>query len=335
VEWAECPKCKLFLIFMIPTFSLGKAEEKRLNEEYELFIVGGGPAGLSAGIYAIRAGLDAVIVEKTLAGGLVSEDPLIENYLGFESIEGEKLSKNFRNHALKYINIISNVEVLDIKKIDDRFFISLSTGQTVKSKAVIMATGTTHKKLGIKGEEEYLGKGVSYCVTCDAYFFKNKKVAVIGGGNSGAIAALYLKSVNVEPTVLEFMPKYMCEKAYQDQLKNNKINYIMNAQVMEIYGNGEKVIGLKYRDRSSNKEYDLKVDGVFIYVGLIPQTQSIKSLGINLDSRGYIITDKKCRTNVKNFYGAGDVTGDSGQIIISAGQGAVAALSAYEDLRLK
>jgi len=336
VAWAECPKCKFFLmIFMIPSFSLGKAEEKKLKEEYELVIIGGGPAGLSAGIYAIRAGLDAVIVEKNIAGGLVSEDPLIENYLGFESIEGEKLSKNFRDHALKYVEIISNLELNDLRMASEKFLLTFSNGQTIKAKAVIMATGTTHKKLGIKGEDEYLGKGVSYCVTCDAYFFRNKKVAVIGGGNSGAIAALYLKSVNVTPTIVEYMPKYMCEKAYQDQIRKNDIKYIMNAQVLEIFGDGEKVKGLKYKDRSTGKEQTLDIDGVFIYVGLIPQSQSVKSIGLNMDARGYILTDKKCRTNIKNFYAAGDITGDSGQIIISAGQGAVAALSAYEDLRLK
>jgi len=131
------------------------------------------------------------------------------------------------------------------------------------------------------------------------------------------------------------MPKYMCEKAYQDQIRKNNIQYIMNAQVLEIYGDGEKVKGIRYRDRSTGSEQKLELEGVFIYVGLIPQSQSVKSIGLNMDSRGYIITDKKCRTNVKNFYAAGDVTGDSGQIIISAGQGAVAALSAYEDLRLK
>jgi Thioredoxin reductase len=130
------------MIFMIPSFSLGKAEEKKLKEEYELVIIGGGPAGLSAGIYAIRAGLDAVIVEKNIAGGLVSEDPLIENYLGFESIEGEKLSKNFRDHALKYVEIISNLELTDLRMASEKFLLTFSNGQTIKAKAVIMATGT-------------------------------------------------------------------------------------------------------------------------------------------------------------------------------------------------
>ncbi|MGC8709433.1 MAG: NAD(P)/FAD-dependent oxidoreductase [Thermoplasmata archaeon] len=320
---------------MIPSFSLGKGEESGLKDSYELVIVGAGPAGLSAGIYAIRSGLEAVIIDKGLPGGLVVEDPLIENYLGFESIEGEKLAKIFRDHASKYLKIFSNIEVLDVKKVDDTFFISLSSGRVIKSRAVIFSTGTTHKKLNVKGEDEYLGKGVSYCVTCDAYFFKGKKVAVIGGGNSGAIASLYLKDVGVTPTIVEFMPRYMCEKAYQDQIKKKNIEYIMNAQVLEIGGDGSKVKFIRYRDRSTGEERELQVDGVFIYVGLLPQTQSLKSLGLNMDPRGYIITDKKCRTNIKNFYAAGDVTGDSGQIIISAGQGAVAALSAYEDLRLK
>ncbi|MEM3334489.1 MAG: FAD-dependent oxidoreductase, partial [Thermoplasmata archaeon] len=274
-------------------------------------------------------------IEKGVAGGLVTEDPLIENYLGFESIEGEKLAKYFRDHAGKYLKIFSNIEVLEIKKDSEQFSIRLNNGKIVKSKAIIFSTGTTHKKLNVKGEDEYLGKGVSYCVTCDAYFFKGKKVAVIGGGNSGAVAALYLKSVGVTPIIIEFMPKYMCEKAYQDQLKKNNIEYLINSQVLEIGGDGKKVEFVRLKDRSSGKEEIIKVDGVFIYVGLLPQTQSIKYLGVNMDQKGYIITDKRCRTNIKNFYAAGDVTGDSGQIIISAGQGALAALSAYEDLRLK
>lgn len=320
---------------MIPSFSIGKGEESGLKDFYELVVVGAGPAGLSAGIYAVRSGLETVIIDRGLAGGLVAEDPLIENYLGFESVEGERLAKIFRDHASKYLKIFSNMEVMDIKKENDTFFISLSSGKVVRSRAVILSTGTTHKKLNVKGEDEYLGKGVSYCVTCDAYFFKGKKVAVVGGGNSGAVASLYLTSVGVTPTIVEYMPKYMCEKAYQDQIKKNGIEYIMNAQVLEIGGDGKKVKFLRYRDRGTGEEKFLDVDGVFIYVGLIPQTGSIRSLGVNMDPRGYVITDKKCRTNVKNFYAAGDVTGDSGQIIISAGQGAVAALSAYEDLRLK
>ncbi len=320
---------------MFPSFSISKGSAPTLKDEYEVVIIGAGPAGLSAGIYAVRAGLDAVIIEKNVSGGLVTEDPLIENYLGFESIQGEKLAKLFSEHASKYLKIFTGIEVLDINKENERFNISLSNGQIIKSKAIIFATGTTHKKLNVKGEEEYLGKGVSYCVTCDAYFFRNKKVAVIGGGNSGAIAAIYLKSVNVEPTIVEFMPRYMCESAYQKQLKELNIPYIMNAQVLEIFGDGSKVKGIRYKDRSTNEEKELNLDGVFIYVGLLPQSSSAKRLGVNMDSKGYIITDKKGRTNVKYVYAAGDITGDSGQIIISAGQGALAALSAYEDLRLK
>ncbi len=320
---------------MFPSFSISQGSVQTLKDEYEVVIVGAGPAGLSAGIYAVRAGLEAVVIEKNVSGGLVTEDPLIENYLGFESIQGEKLAKAFSEHANKYVKIFTGIEVLDIEKNNEKFSISLSNGQKIKSKAIIFATGTTHKKLNVKGEEEYLGKGVSYCVTCDAYFFKNKKVAVIGGGNSGAIAAVYLKSVGVDPVIIEFMPRYMCENAYQRQLKELNISYIMNAEVLEIFGDGSKVKGIRYRDRVSNTEKAIDLDGVFIYVGLNPQSSAAKRIGINLDSKGYIITDKKGRTNIKYIYAAGDITGDSGQIIISAGQGALAALSAYEDLRLK
>ncbi|MGC9166267.1 MAG: NAD(P)/FAD-dependent oxidoreductase [Thermoplasmata archaeon] len=319
---------------MIPQISLTAEESNNLEEHYELVIIGGGPAGLSAGIYAKRSGLNAVIIDKNLAGGLVSEDPLIENYLGFRSISGEELASYFRKHASDYLDIFNGIEVKDVK-IDKKIFLYLSNDQTVTADSMIIATGTTHKKLGVKGEEEYYGKGVSYCVTCDAYLFKNKKVAVIGGGNSGAIAALYLKDVGVEPTIIEYMPRYMCEKAYVDQIKEKNIEYIMNAQVLEIKGSSGKVSSVYFKDRSTNEEKEIKVDGVFIYVGLIPQTYFLKNTNINMDQKGYVIVDKKMRTNIKYVYAAGDVTGESGQIIISAGQGAVAALSAYEDLRIK
>ncbi|MGC8585610.1 MAG: NAD(P)/FAD-dependent oxidoreductase [Thermoplasmata archaeon] len=319
---------------MIPQFSLTTSENDNLEDNYEMVIIGGGPAGLSAGIYAKRAGLNAVILDKNMAGGLVSEDPLIENYLGFRSISGEELATDFRKHAGEYLDTFNGIEVSDVK-IDKKITLYLTDGRTINSDSIIIATGTTHKKLGIKGEDEYFGKGVSYCVTCDAYLFKNKKVAVIGGGNSGAIAALYLKNVGVEPVIIEFMPRYMCEKAYVDQIKEKNIQYIMNAQVLEIKGVSGKVSSINYKDRATNEEKEINLDGVFIYVGLIPQTSFLKNTGINMDSRGYIIVDKKMRTNIKYVYAAGDVTGESGQIIISAGQGAVAALSAYEDLRLK
>ncbi len=312
--------------FVIPT---GARESK----EVDLVIIGGGPAGLSAGIYATRAGLSAIIVDKGNAGGLAEEAPFVENYLGFKGTKGEELAVKFKEHAMDYLEISERNQVKDIVPEDGKFRVKAEKGEYL-AKAIIFATGTTHKTLGIPGEKELFGKGVSYCVTCDGYFFRGKKVAVIGGGNSGAIAAIYLKDIGVEPVVLEYMPRYMCEKAYQEIIKERGIPYYTNVQVTAIEGDG-KVERVVYKDRETGEEKSLEVDGVFIYVGLIPISELAKKLGVETDERGYIKVDLKMRTNVPRIYAAGDVTGYAGQIIIAAGQGAMAALSAYEDIMLQ
>ncbi len=312
--------------FVLPTTS---SETK----EVDVAIIGAGPAGLSAGIYAKRAGLNAVVIDKGNAGGLAEEAPFVENYLGYKGIKGEELAKIFKAHASEYIEISERNEVREITKEDEVFIISTERGK-YKAKAIIFATGTTHKTLGIPGEREFFGKGVSYCVTCDGYFFRGKKVAVIGGGNSGAIAAIYLKDIGVEPIIFEFMPKYMCEAAYKEIISQRGIPYLTNVQVLRIEGD-TKVREIVYRDRSTGEEKRESVDGVFIYVGLVPMSQLAKKLGVETDSRGYIKVDLTMRTNIKRIYAAGDVTGTAGQIIIAAGQGAKAALSAYEDIMLQ
>ncbi len=312
--------------FVLPSAS-------RESREVDVVIIGAGPAGLSAGIYAIRAGLSAIIVDKGNAGGLAEEAPFVENYLGFEGIKGEELAKLFKEHAMKYVEISERNEVRDIVREGDRFLVKAEKGE-YRAKAIIFATGTTHRKLNVPGENELFGKGVSYCVTCDGYFFRGKKVAVIGGGNSGAIAAIYLKDIGVEPVVIEYMPRYMCEKAYVDIINEKGIEYITNAMVTEIKGS-DKVEAVVYKDRDTGETKEIKVDGVFIYVGLIPMSDLAKKIGVETDKRGYIKVSPKMRTNVPMVYAAGDVTGVAGQIIIAAGQGAMAALTAYEDLMLR
>ncbi len=309
--------------FVLPSAS-------RESKDVDVAIIGAGPAGLSAGIYAVRAGLKAIIIDKGNAGGLAEEAPFVENYLGFEGIKGEDLAKRFKEHAMKYVEISERNEVKEIIRDNGIFVIKAEKGE-YRAKAIIFATGTTHKKLNVPGENEFYGKGVSYCVTCDGYFFRGKKVAVIGGGNSGAIAAIYLKDIGVDPVVLEFMPKYMCEKAYVDIIKEKGIEYITNAMVTEIAGK-DKVEKVIYKDRNTGETKEISVDGVFIYIGLIPISDLAKKLGVETDNRGYIKVSSKMRTNVPMVYAAGDVTGIAGQIIIAAGQGAMAALTAYEDL---
>jgi thioredoxin reductase (NADPH) len=317
----------------IPGFGSFSLREAHIEEHYDVAIIGAGPGGLSAAIYSKRAGLNPIVLDKNLTGGLVIENPLVENYLSYKHIEGDKLAELMKTHAKEYATILDNVEIQDITKKDNDFEIKLSD-KLIKASAIILATGTTHRKLGVAGEEKYFGKGVSYCVTCDAYFFKGKNVAVIGGANSGAIASLYLKNVGVTPVIFEYMPRKMCEYSYVQKLEEEKIAYNLNVQLTEIIGDGLKVKKIRYIDRSSNAETVQDFDGVFIYVGLYPQNEIAKKLGVNLDNKGYVIIDKKQRTNIPKIYAAGDITGNSGQIIISAGQGALAALSAYEDLKL-
>jgi thioredoxin reductase (NADPH) len=317
----------------IPGFGSFSVRESKVEEHYDVAIIGAGPAGLSAAIYSKRAGLTPIVLDKYLTGGLVIENPLVENYLSHKLIKGEELATLMKSHAKEYATILENVEIMDIKKNNDSFEIKTHEN-TIKVAAVILATGTTHRKLNVEGEDKYLGKGVSYCVTCDAYFFRGKNVAVIGGANSGAVAALYLKNVGANPVIFEYMPRKMCEYSYIQKLEEEKIEYNLNVQIKEIMGDGSKLNKIRYVDRATNAETVRDFDGVFIYVGLLPQNEIAKKLGVDLDSKGYIITDKRQRTSKSKIYAAGDITGNSGQIIISAGQGALAALSAYEDIKI-
>jgi len=308
-----------------------KKEKEKL--EYELVIIGAGPAGLSAGIYATRSGLKGIVVEKNVVGGLAAEAPFIENYPGIKGIKGEELAKMMKEHAQEYLPVEEMNPVHEITKENDKFIIKTEKAEYV-SDAIIFATGTTHKHLGVPGEKEFYGRGLSYCVTCDGYFFKDQDVIIIGGGNSGAIAGIFMKNIDRNVTIIEFMPRYMCENAYVKKINELGINYIMNAQVTEIFGD-EKVKGIRYKDRVTGEAKELLANGVFIYVGLKPQSELAKSLGVDLNERGYIKVDNTMRTNIPRLYAAGDVTGGIAQVVVAASQGVIAALSAYEDLKLK
>ncbi len=310
--------------------SMGEAKEKR---SVDVAIVGAGPAGLTAAIYAKRSGLLPIVIDKNVVGGLAAEAPYIENYPPFKGIKGEELMQKMKDHAKEYTEILDMNPIKKITQDKGLFLLDTEKGE-IESRGIIFATGTTHKHLNVKGEKEFYGKGISYCSTCDAYFFKNKKVVVVGGGNSGAITALYLKDLNADVTVLEFMPRWMCEDAYRERIEKSGIEYIMNAQVVEFFGD-DKLKGVKYIDRESGKEHVIETEGVFIYVGLLPQSELAKSLNVELSDRGYIKVDEFQRTNVPRIYAAGDVTGKVAQVIVAAAQGAQAALSAYEDIKLK
>ncbi len=299
-------------------------------EEYDTVIIGAGPAGLNAAIYATRAGLNAIVLDGKTAGGLVAESPAIENYLGFTSIEGMKLSAKFKTHALQYTRVNEIEPVTDIKRENGDFTVKTER-EEYRAKTIILATGSEHRHLNIPGEAEFSGRGVSYCSTCDGFFFRNKKTLVIGGGNTAVGDAIYLKGIGCDVTLIHRRNALRAEKALQDKLFSLGIPVIWDSELTEIYGEG-KVNGAKLRNRKTGEISDIEAEGIFISIGEDPNNQLAKALGVKLADDGYVIIDRFSRTNVPGVYAAGDLTGGVKQIITAAAEGAAAALSAYEDI---
>jgi len=293
-------------------------------------IIGFGPAGMSAAIYAKRYGFRVLAFEHGVSGGNAALSPLIENYLGFPAISGSELAGKMEEHAMKYVDKLINARVEHVKKIDGGFELTTHEGKnTVRS--IILATGTKHRKLNVKGETEFTGKGVSYCATCDGFFFKNKRVAVIGGGNTAAVEALYLRDLGAEVYLVHRRNALRAEEVYYRRLLEKGVKILWNSVVAEIYGT-KKVEGLKIKSTTDGSISDVKIDGVFVAIGDDPQNEIANEIGVALTENGYVIVDASCRTNVRFVYAAGDITGVFNQIIVAASQGAIAARSAYEDM---
>jgi len=293
---------------------------------YDVVIIGGGPAGLTAGIYAKRAMLNAVLLEKMGVGGQIIVTDLVENFPGFQEISGAELAGKFEQHARKFG--LETKSMLEVNRIEDRGnlkIVKTSEGD-FESKTVIITTGTTPKKLGAKGELELIGRGVSYCATCDGFFFRDKTVVVVGGGDSAITEAIFLTKMAKEVIVVHRRDKLRAEKINQEHaFANKKISFVWDSVVEEVIGKQvvEKVIvkNVKTGDIS-----DIKTDGVFIYVGLIPNTDFAD---VKKDEWGFIITNDKRETSVKGIFAAGDcrVT-PLRQIATAVGDGAIAAVSA-------
>ena len=299
--------------------------------EYELAIIGAGPAGYTAGIYAVRSGIKIVIFDKSFGGGLANVSPKIENYPGFESISGMDLMEKMKQHAIKYTDIHFNDQVNKIEKLKDKFKI-LTDKKAYEVKAIILCTGTDYRKLNISGEKELTGKGVSYCATCDGFFFKGKKVAVVGGGNTALIESIFLKQIGCEEVyVIHRRDQLRAEDAYKNEAVKKGVKIIYNTHVELIKGD-QHVKFLELNNVKSGEKSKLEVDGVFISIGEQPQNRFAKELGVKLDERGFIIVDKKQRTNIKGVYAAGDITGGLRQVVTACAEGAIAALSSTESL---
>lgn len=319
-------------------FSIAKKEEEKIEPEQDVIIIGGGPAGLTAGIYAGRARLKTLLIEESLLGGLAALTAVIENYPGFpEGITGEELSRRLEEQAKKFGTKILEASLLKLT-LDGNWKIVETTKGTFKAPAVIICTGTKPKKLGVPGEREFLGKGVSYCAVCDGAFFIGKKVAVVGGGDAAVEEAIYLTRFAEEVTIIHRRDTLRAEKITQEKaFKNPKIKFLWSHIVKAIEGE-KKVERLILEDLKTQEEKVFPIDGVFIYIGLSPQTELFSSL-LKLDPNGFIITDENMQTSVPGIFTAGDIrVKNLRQIVTALADGAIAATSAgkyLEEIKFK
>jgi thioredoxin reductase (NADPH) len=296
--------------------------------ETDLLIVGGGPAGLTAGIYAARSGLKTVVVEKGVLGGQVATTPVVENYPGLKQIGGKTLVDIMVTHALEYVQIFPGEGVVEITP-NDPINVQ-TTRRKFKTKAVLMATGATYRNLGVTGESRLSGHGVSYCSTCDGPLFKGKKAIIVGGGNSAVTEALHLHHIGVDITLVHRRDNLRAQDALVKNLIQNNIPILFNTEVKEIRGKHNVEEVLLYNNHTG-ESYSRSVNGVFIAIGYDPAVDLARKIGIELTDEGFIKHDNY-RTNIPGIYTAGDVSGGYKQIVTAAGHGAEAALAIFEDL---
>lgn len=302
---------------------------------FDVLVIGGGPAAATAGIYAARKGLKTGILADEF-GGQVNETLAIENIPGFKYTEGPDFMVQMKDQVSSLgVDIMTGALANDIKRLENEKVveISLDNDITLRAKTVILATGARWRLIGIPGEVEFRNKGVAYCTHCDGPLFKDKPVAVIGGGNSGVEAAIDLAAMASKVTVLEFLPELKADKILQDKLRSlENVEIITNAQTTGLYGDG-KVENLEFTDRVSGEEKNIDIDGCFIQVGLVPNTEWLKESDLDLNKFGEIPTNKDGSTNIEGVFAAGDATETAfKQIVIAAGTGATAALGAFNYL---
>jgi alkyl hydroperoxide reductase subunit F len=298
---------------------------------FDVAVIGGGPAGASAAIYSARKGLKTVMIAERL-GGQLQETKGIENLISVVYTEGPKLSANFEEHMRAYpIQILEHRRVRMISN-DAVRQIELESGESLSCDALIVATGAKWRELNVPGEREYLGRGVAFCPHCDGPFYKGKKVAVIGGGNSGVEAAIDLAGIASDVVLVEYGDQLKADSVLIDKLKSlSNAKIITNAKTNEIVGDGSKVNTLVYQDRVSGEEKRLSLDGVFVQIGLLPNSALVKDV-VEINKFGEIVIDPKGRTSATGIYAAGDVTTiPFKQIVIAMGEGAKVALTAFED----
>lgn len=303
---------------------------------YDVVIVGGGPGGLTAGIYAMRAALKTILLEKAVAGGQVALSDGVENYPGFESITGYELSQKFLQHAQSYGMEFVQEEVVAVEPGLDFHSIKLADGNVLKTHTVILASGGSPRKLGVPGEDEYYGKGVSYCGVCDGFFFKDKTVVVAGGGDTAAEEALYLAKLAKQVYLVHRRDALRASMILQQRVKDEcKIEILWNTIVTEIKANKEGVNAVSLQDTQTGEQRELSTDGIFIFIGFLPNNQLVPA-GIKMNADGYVVTNEKCETNMPGIYVVGDLREKyAKQIVVAAADGCTAALVAAYYVEMK
>jgi len=303
-------------------------------ENWELIIIGAGAAGLAAGIYGARSGLKTLIIEEKMAGGTTSDAPVVENYPGFSQIGGGELAEKMVLHCRKAGVTIRELEAVTALDFTGERKIVKTTRTAYEANAVIIATGSHYREIGVKGEKEFRGRGVSYCGVCDGPLFKGKRVLVVGGGNSAATTTLYLSGIAAEVTVAHRRDAFRAEEALVKDIASKKnVQVFLNTEIREI--KGEKLVAkVVVFDKKAGETRELAVDAVFVQVGEAPNSQIARDAGIEVDDEGYIKSDIFQRTNISGVYAAGDVTNHPvKQVGTAVGQGITAALEAYGYIR--
>ena len=306
------------------------------NPQYDMVIVGGGPAGLTAAIYAMRAAMKTVLVEKALPGGQVTMSDEVENYPGFENISGAELSMKFAQHAQSYGLEIISQEAVAVEPGLEYHTVRLADGQVLTAHTIVLATGGSPRKLQVPGEDEFYGKGVSYCAVCDGFFFKNRTVVVVGGGDSAAEESLYLSKLAKKVYLIHRRDALRASMILQERVRADcNIDILWNTIVTEIKADQNGVNGVDLQDTQSGEQRALATDGAFVFIGFIPNNELVPA-GTRMNADGFVMTDDHCETNTPGIYAVGDLREKyARQIVLSAADGCLAALSAAHYVETK
>jgi thioredoxin reductase (NADPH) len=296
-----------------------------MEYDYDLAVIGAGCAGLAAGVYGGRAGMRVAIFDKGKAGGQLLITHKIENYIGFSEISGPDLAKRMLDHAKEYSEVREFEEVESVSDEDDHIFLKTTTGE-YRVAALLLSTGADHKHLGVPGEEELAGKGVSYCATCDGFFFRNRNVIMVGGGSTAAIESLYLKGVDVNVSIVHRRDQLRAESALRAEVEQADIPLLFNKRILEIRGD-KRVETVLVEDLIACKEEEIPIEGVFIAIGLKPNDELARQLGLEMTEEGLVKVDSVYRTSNPRVFAAGDLIGGVRQAVTAAAEGTVASLN--------